>query len=267
MYGKHFEGTYTGSMFGAGALVFAVWGYVIANTRKSYVELNPNVLAAVIGDVTPAAVSKVLEFLCAPDPHSRSKKNEGRRLIREGQFMYYVPTYTDYNSIRDEGARKDYMRTYMRNYRQCKHDVNQSVNTCKPQLAHSDTDTDTDKKRDMGQQTGPSGGHPIVDPPDEATRLIERLKQIYPKRDGTQRWPQAVKAARQRLKEGTTTQQIEDGVVRYARYCHTRGLTGTERVQQAATFLGTNRGFAEDWNHKKPVLVSSADPKMGSVLR
>jgi len=130
-------------------------------------------------------------------------------------------------------------------------------------VVDTDTDTDTDtEKKDMCQQAGPS-----AEPPDEAKRLIERLKQIYPKRDGSQRWAQAESAARARLKEGTSWQQIEDGAVRYARFCHSRGLVGTDKVQQCATFLGTNRGFAEEWNHKKPQLVSSRDPKAGEVLR
>ena len=30
MYGKHFASMYEGSLYGSGAVVFAVWGYVIA---------------------------------------------------------------------------------------------------------------------------------------------------------------------------------------------------------------------------------------------
>jgi hypothetical protein len=41
MYGKIFEQTFTGSMFGKSPLTFAVWAYVIANTKPDHrVELN-----------------------------------------------------------------------------------------------------------------------------------------------------------------------------------------------------------------------------------
>src|SRR3989338_2531118 len=50
MYGKHFAQTYTGSMFGAGPVVFAVWGYVIANARRDgTVEVNAQLVAAAPG--------------------------------------------------------------------------------------------------------------------------------------------------------------------------------------------------------------------------
>ena len=49
MYGKIFASTFTGSMFGAGSDVFAVWGYVIANAQDSRIELNPRMLASTLG--------------------------------------------------------------------------------------------------------------------------------------------------------------------------------------------------------------------------
>ena len=58
MFGKHFASMYSGSMFGKPAIVFAVWGYVIANMRPSrkdgqcYVELNPALLAATFATTT-----------------------------------------------------------------------------------------------------------------------------------------------------------------------------------------------------------------------
>ena len=47
MYGKFFSCTFTGSMYGAGSDVFAVWGHMIANTVESVVELK--MLAPMLG--------------------------------------------------------------------------------------------------------------------------------------------------------------------------------------------------------------------------
>jgi len=132
MYGKHFVSMYTGSMVGAGLNVFAVWGYVIANMVKGHVELNPTYLALVLGG-SESDIVAAIDYLLQPDPNSRSPEHEGRRLIRDGQFQYFIPTAEKYRLIRNEEERREYMRKYMQDYRK-RADVN-NVNTCKPQLA------------------------------------------------------------------------------------------------------------------------------------
>jgi len=114
MYGKHFQSMYTGSMVGSGALVFAVMGYVIANAvpdRKvgTQVELNPRLLKAILGEPEDAIV-RAIEFLCSPDPQSRTKEEEGRRLVRLGQFDYRVVNGEKYRAIRDEETRRQQNR-------------------------------------------------------------------------------------------------------------------------------------------------------------
>lgn len=146
MYGKFFASTFTGSMVGAGCHVFAVWGFVIANTRPDgHVELNPPVIAASIGCKVDE-VEKAIEYLMSPDPKSRSKKREGRRLVQVSSFLYLVPTYTEYRSIRNDDDRKQYMRQYMREYRELQN-VNSSVNTRKPPLAHAEAEEDAEALR------------------------------------------------------------------------------------------------------------------------
>ena len=110
MYGKHFAQTYTGSMFGAGPVVFAVWGYVIATARRDgTVELNPQLLAATFG-CPPDEVDGALGVLTAPDPHSRSKAHDGRRLLPLGEFLYQVPSYQRFNSMKSDDERRAYNR-------------------------------------------------------------------------------------------------------------------------------------------------------------
>lgn len=111
MYGKHFGSMYSGSMVGAGALAFAVMGYCIANAapdRKvgSQVELNPVLLAAIFGE-KQADIEKVIKMLCSPDPQSRTKEKEGRRLVQLGQFDYQLVNGAKYRAIRDEETRRE----------------------------------------------------------------------------------------------------------------------------------------------------------------
>jgi len=107
MYGKHFESMYEGSMYGAGVAVFAVWGYVIAHTKRSRVELNPKKLADTLGG-DEAQIRDAIDFLCKPDKGSRNQTREGRRLIKEGSFQFYVTGWEEYQMIRNEEERREY---------------------------------------------------------------------------------------------------------------------------------------------------------------
>src|SRR5690348_13980992 len=105
MFGKSFQSMYTGSMFGAGPTVFAVWGWIFTHACKSRVEVNPKLLAPMLG-TTVEDVERAIKWLCAPDPNSRHKEHEGRRMIKEGAYQYFLPTHQIYRSIRNEDDRR-----------------------------------------------------------------------------------------------------------------------------------------------------------------
>lgn len=77
---------------------------------------------------------------------------------------------------------------------------------------------------------------------------LDLIRAIYPKRAGSQRWQDAERAINARRIEGATWDELIAGVKRYAAYCAESGKLQTELVQQAATFFGKNRGYAEPWN-------------------
>jgi hypothetical protein len=125
MYGKIFESLYEGSMVGAGAVVFAVWGYVIAHMRAdgrpgqrhdAQVDLNPKLLGFIIGE-PEAEVEKAIEWLCAPDPRSRTHDEDGKRLVKVGQYSYRVVNGAKYMDIRDGEERREYFREAKRKER------------------------------------------------------------------------------------------------------------------------------------------------------
>jgi hypothetical protein len=116
MYGKFFASTFTGSMCGAGANVFAVWGYVIAHTVKSTIEINPSLLSRILG-IPESDLLKAMSFLMAPDPRSRNPAEEGRRLVHEGAFQYRVVTHEFYRNIRHEDDRRAYNRKAQADHR------------------------------------------------------------------------------------------------------------------------------------------------------
>jgi hypothetical protein len=139
-------------MYGAGPDVFAVWGYVIANTIDSQVELNPRLLAGILG-CNPERITAAIDFLCAPDPSSRTKTDDGRRLIREGEFAYRVPNFAAYRAIRNEEERREYNREAKRRQRErdagkVTADVNDSQRmSAMSAQAETETEAETEKTK------------------------------------------------------------------------------------------------------------------------
>lgn len=131
MYGKLFASAFTGTMMGSGPTVFAVWAYAIANAdQEGVLELNPALLAVLIG-TTVDDIEQALDTLRAPDPKSRSQVEEGRRLIRRGQFEHLVVNYVAYRKIRSVEDRREYKRLWAEEDRKKKR--RQSVDTVDPE--------------------------------------------------------------------------------------------------------------------------------------
>lgn len=104
---------------------------------------------------------------------------------------------------------------------------------------------------------------PVSEPkPDEFDTRIAELQAIYPKRSGHQRWADAARHIRARLREGHTWDEILDGARRYAAWVLARGIERTETVLQAATFVGTNKGFLEAWDPP----ATKADARLSANL-
>lgn len=76
---------------------------------------------------------------------------------------------------------------------------------------------------------------------------FETAWQIYPKRAGGNPKASAFKAWKARLKEGVKTDEMLEGVKRYAAYVRTTGNAGSQYVKQAVTFFGPDRHFEESW--------------------
>jgi len=121
MYAKLFPELYTGSMVGAGCVVFAIWPYALANCdAEGYVELNPKLLAMVLG-ASVQEIEQAIDFLMRPDPDSRSKAEDGCRIVKEGQFLYRLVNYEKYRAIRDKQDRREYQREWDRQNRPSGH--------------------------------------------------------------------------------------------------------------------------------------------------
>lgn len=98
-------------MYGAGAPAFSLMSYVIANMRPDntvgfQVELNVKDLANRIGE-PEATIQRAIDYLCAPDPLTRTPGEDGRRLVKIGTFDYRVVNGVAYAEIRTEEQRRE----------------------------------------------------------------------------------------------------------------------------------------------------------------
>jgi len=68
-------------------------------------------------NVSDQSMSKAIQIFLEPDPSSRTKDNDGRRLepMRES-FGWRIINYEKYRDMRNAEDRKEYMRRYMRDY-------------------------------------------------------------------------------------------------------------------------------------------------------
>jgi hypothetical protein len=74
-----------------------------------------------------------------------------------------------------------------------------------------------------------------------------QIKPAYPKRDGDQRWQQACEHYRAARKEGESLDVILAGIIRYAQWLEYKGLVRSDKVKQAASFLGKEKCWREPW--------------------
>jgi hypothetical protein len=117
MYGKSFKMKYTGSMVGAGPIVFAVWDYMIAHAEDGTVDVNPTVVAAAIGKMAEQDVEDALCWLNSPDEKSRSKEEGGRRIVQVGPLQWRLVNWELYRGLHRSEQKRSQDRERQKRWR------------------------------------------------------------------------------------------------------------------------------------------------------
>ncbi len=262
MFGKFFASAFTGSMMASGADVFALWGYVIANAAGSRVELNPKLISVLIG-TTPEKIEESIKFLCAPDPNSRSKNDDGCRLIREGEYQYFVPNHEKYRSIRDEEGRREYNRLKQQEHRsKLKGDVKRPVNDSQSLLpkstmsAHTEAEADTETEAETEALKNQTKSKPLP----SATRPVKEKKVVTEDETALQRvchatWGEYVIAYQDRygvppVRNPKVSSQVKQ-------FC--QRVPGFEAPAIAAFYVTHNAGFYVSNGHSVGLLLKDAE--------
>lgn len=151
MYGKIFEDIFCSTLMDFGGdTAYVFIAMIVLSDENGVLKHTAESLARVIcKDV--GSVKEALTHLERQDQESNLKSHGGRRIVPLTQICedetrgWLIVNKTHYRDKRDPSERRDYMREYMRKYRE-----NKGVNSSKTnltELANTDTDTDTDKNK------------------------------------------------------------------------------------------------------------------------
>jgi hypothetical protein len=110
-------------------------------------------VAAIIG-TSPDKIQLALDYLCSPDPESRSKLEDGRRLVKEGQFMYRMVNFAEYRERMSLESKAEYMRNYRAEGKDKSRNVVNSGNSGKVSVrpvreAEAEAEAEADKKEEV----------------------------------------------------------------------------------------------------------------------
>jgi hypothetical protein len=89
---------------------------------------------------------EALDTFMAPDPFSRTKDHEGRR-IAEADGGWVLLNHSKYREKQSEDDRRERSRLAMQSLRAKRKETVNDVSHALTKLTHTDTDTDTEKKR------------------------------------------------------------------------------------------------------------------------
>lgn len=145
---------------------------VVWITMLAMADKNGHVLASMPGLADAARVSmeqceEALGRLAAPDKHSRTKTNQGRR-ISEIDGGWAILNYAKYRAHRDTEARREQVREAVSRYRERKRAVI-NVSHGEPRLSQAEAEAEAEN----GRKEEPPAYPPALPPADAAERAIK----------------------------------------------------------------------------------------------
>jgi hypothetical protein len=118
------------TLVGHGPDVIAVWTLMLASKDKFHrTEITASFMARVMG-VEEERVNKALEILTAEDPGSRNKEFGGRRVVNEGDGVWFIVSGEKYQHRASKASALDRQKKYDRNVAARKKNADTPEFTC-----------------------------------------------------------------------------------------------------------------------------------------
>ena len=173
MYAKIFTTLFDGSMRGHADLILVFVNLLCHCDEDGVVDRHWRAIADEVG-LPEERVRKTLLALEAPDPESRTRTKEGRRIERidpARDWGWSVVNYEHYRNLQTAEKRREYMREYMKSRRakQAKSRSKKPVNKCKQPLAKvAQVEVDTDTTTSSYEDNPPPPASPCLTEPSPA---------------------------------------------------------------------------------------------------
>lgn len=253
-YTPAFDSIYTGTLYGKWPTA-CVWASLLplADARGE-INLTPEAISGMTGMPLDLLLQGI-EALCQPDPRSRSKAEDGRRLVlidpardwgwRVVNIGIYRAKAAGLNQV-TSGKNAEKVRRYKERHRKTPEDTSGHQQT--PETPYSYSYTDLRRERETRAR-------------EEADKSQEfaRIKAAYPA--GTYRageWLLAERDIEHHVGQGHAWAEIHGGVDRYAKQCQAKGNLGTQYVLSPAKFFA--RGPQPKFLEAYPAPAARAGP-------
>jgi hypothetical protein len=149
MYGKIYDTIYDGTLYGHWEAIVTMQQLIVLAGPDGVVDMTPQALAARTS-IPLKIIEKGLKILMAPDPHSRTEGDDGRRiaLIDDHRpWGWRLVNHAKYMRLRNMDEKREADRARISAKRRKNSHVADSRNQSLlvRDVAHSDTDSDTDR--------------------------------------------------------------------------------------------------------------------------
>lgn len=235
MYGKIFESMYDGTLSADWKAMVTFQQFIVLADSEGVVDYTPPALSRRTG-IPLEIIEHGIEKLEQPDKYSRSADSDGRRIVLiddHRPWGWLIVNYEHYRDIAKQSDRRENTKERVRRFRE---------------KQAQDTDS-----KEMKRHVTPCNADvtPLSVYVSVSKSVVSKLKEVYPKRAGSQPWSRTEKAINARLQENHTADEILDGAQRYADFVRATEKEGTEFVMMAATFCGPEKHFLEPWTPPK----------------
>lgn len=237
MYGKIFDSMYEGTLYGHWEAIVTLQQLLVLCDSEGTIDITPQAISARTS-IPLEIITKGLQILSDPDPYSRTPGEDGKRIVPlddHRPWGWRIVNYLKYRNLKSREQKLEADRVRAAEKRKALKNngvaVRSNSSRAVAKVAYADADAST------------TAGSPANALPDD----FSIAWQVYPKRAGSNPRDRALKAWNARLAEGCAADDLLAGVRRYAAFISATGKTGTEYVQQAATFFGPSKGFREAW--------------------
>lgn len=160
-YAKLWSGITESSLWGGSKEARLLFVTLLAKADSTgFVEAAPSGLAR-LANLTRQEIDSALQELTSPDPESKSKIADGKRVAIVPRGVCVV-NYEDYRKRRDDEERREYMRDYMRQYR-ASHETNvNSGKQGKPPLAQAEAEAEAEGKAEEQERPPSAPSVPLL---------------------------------------------------------------------------------------------------------